>query len=575
MKKKIIPALVVLILLGGSALFQGIVMPAAADTVNVKAKPGMTIYYEIEKLNYSKELLNSLLSTTNISIVPKSDLSGAELYVKVLNAHQEQIPVTDFATQQTVTTSGDIVDVEMGLLVKKDTTFEINGTDVVIPAGTGFNIPIIFGTITDFIIPSGNTTILPLPFFLSQDWLSHESTLKLFSDYVDVSNTAKFFNVSIALQNSQLINFNVNGDISWRKSDGLLVGLNLAAYNSTDDSLILDVSLKLEKTEFRSINLKTGEYYALILNKTETESTISDKTIKQLYDQLVGNLTAAQGSAIFAIKIGKVDGLYYEVKPLSLNMTSGELVEGNSTWLYAFGKYPQGLSLNVATMLAPNTTGISISGNAVRDQAILGPFTTPDWDIYRSWDASTSIMIQPLVDQLLVFLQQSGLTLSLGNLTIGAPNSMTVSTSGKSSVNESYYTSSTSLTVTQDLSSTNFTQTIGGYNVTPTTKFLLQTDLSLDQGYAIKDTKTPYLDYVKLTTTISLVISTEVNGYKLNATIADISITNLLKGNYASLEDINNAGAGNDTKALLSVLGILAGISTMGIAVAMLIRKGA
>ncbi len=560
----------IILLLSGSILLQGKVLPVVAQDTNVKIESGMTVIYDINRLNYSKELLNQFLSAANISIVPKSSLAGSELYVKILNVHKEAIPVTDFASQQVVTTDGVVVDIEMGLIVSEDTTFEINGTDFVIPKGTGFNIPFVFGTVTDFIIPSGNSTLLPLPLVLSQDWLSHESTLSLFSDYVDISNTNDYFNVSIALDNSQIINMKINGDISWRKSDGLLLKLDLTAYNMTNNELILDLSINMKSTERLTTGVKTGDYYSLVLNKTTADSTISDKTIQQLYDQLVGNLSQAEGSAVLAFKVESVDGLYYEIRPLTLNVTTGELVEGNSTWLSSFGKYPQGLTLNAATLLLNNNASLD-PNTPIRDQVILGPFATPDWDIYKTWDASSSLMLQPIVDQLMSFLQRSGFAINLGNITLGAPKSLSLSTSGGSQLNSTHYTSSTEFVVTQDLTSTNFTQTIGSYNVTPTTKILLQTGVSMDLAYALGDT--PYLETVKLQTSFSLVLSTEVNGIKINATIAQITITNLMKGHYVPATE--TIGIENETKVLLGLLGILAGISGIGAGIVVLLRRGA
>lgn len=538
------------------------VVSAENNLVNVEE--GATIYYDLKALDYDSNLLNQFISVANITFEPIDSLAGSKLYVKVLRVGVESFPVIDPVFGGTASRNETTVDIATGLLVNKDTRFDLNGTIVTLPSGSGIGFPFIFGTTTSFSLANLTlSSVLPLPVILSQEWIAHEATLSNLGDIAVVTATEDWFNVSLSLESSQQ-NAIVGGELSWRKLDGVLATINLEAINTTTQETIIRIYADLsESPTINRANINVGDYYVLTLNESLFDANSNDENTAELIDELDTNLSNSIGDPILEFVVTNVEGLFFEITPIVLDPQTNNKIDGNATWMLGFGKLPQGPIGGIG--------GVMGNQSAIRDNATLGVLTSPDWVIYQAWDKNIVSMQGEVLANLIN--EVTGLSNLLGNISIIMEPTVSISTSNNIISNETHYGSRMSFSVENALLNSSQLQ---DSNSTVFVTLSLNGTLIISTYYAKGET--PYLDWLDIAFTGSLVLDTYVKDVSENpiatTEIGGINLMLSLDGEYLSIDQLSK-GVNNQVLASVIIILIVTGVAGIGYAlIALLQRKG-
>jgi hypothetical protein len=344
---------------------------------DVLVVPGQTLKYTIDDLTFP-----DMETTTGMPSFTLPDLSGNEIYVKVLGIH-EDVTLDLFENIQ-----GTLVDFAMGLLLTQDVSLEIG------EGATAISMILPEGAATPAIVQQGvphfnNTELLygPSIFFLNDDWTEHQNILELYG--FTVTNGADEFSVELTTTNSTI-------SMTYRKSDGILTDLTLdnAMFGTLDltDALL---SISLASVEEKGLNLTVGQ--EITLNADTMDMDISGSG--DIYSQMESDVTSMQnemnqleGNDVVKFHIDEINGLYYTATMYEYDMDTQSLVESGQQTFCGFlgaistgGMYVTGYSTN---MVAEATYGAA-------------PAITPDWDIYEGYMLLADTIIGVYLDDLL------------------------------------------------------------------------------------------------------------------------------------------------------------------------------
>ncbi len=558
-KKASLTLFLAIIIIMGAEINNYSVVSAEHTLVNVEE--GTTIYYDLRALEYDRDLLNQFVSAANISFEPLDSLTGSKLYVKLLRVGMESFSMIDTVFGGSASKNETTVDLAAGILVSKDTRFNLNGTIVTLPAGSGLGLPFIFGATSSFSLANLTlSSVFPLPIILSQEWITHEATLSNLGDIATVTATENWFNVSLKLDVAQQNTF-IDGKLSWRKSDGIMAEINLEATNTTTKESIVKIDATLSETPVVTrADINIGDYYVLTLNRSALDATSNDEATTELINELDANLSDAIGEPVLEFVVTDVEGLFYEITPIIVDPQTNTKTNGNATWMIGFGKIPQGPIGGIGA-LATNQT-------AIRDNATLGVLTSPDWSIYQAWDKNTfSIEGQLLAN---IINELTGLSNLVGNVSITLEPTISVSASSNIVANETHYGSRMSFSVENALLNSSQLQ---DSNATVFVTLSLNGTLTISTYYAKGET--PYLDWLDITLEGSLILDTYVKDISeepiASTEIGGISLGLSLDGNYRSIDQLE--GVDNQVLATIVIIMIVAGVAGTGYALIALLQK--
>ena len=374
-------ALVTILMLGMSNAPR----PAVAQAT-VGATPGTLVKYQVDSFYVDFDALTGepgLISYTG-------DFAGSTLYAKVINVGNEEVTFWDPSTNSYVTTSDPIVDLAVGLILKNAMTFNVNGSTVALPAGAGYPVPFIFGSVTRFNVSSwSGMGIIPIPLFLNSEWDTHEATVDL-ADGVSAVRTTSEFIVSVNFQGGDIL---FDGDLTWRLSDGLFTQAALTISNTTSSTTYLDFKVSLLNTQVVTVDLEVDTNATLSVDVASAQYAAYGDAAGPETDEAFANFTATQGKDILKLQILETQGMYYKARTWVYDEPTDALVLEGDYWYHSFGVYPFGPLTGAEAM------PFSMNGMVPRESTFLGPFSSPDMEIYEAWmTAFSNLDAQDIID---------------------------------------------------------------------------------------------------------------------------------------------------------------------------------
>ncbi len=369
--------------------------PAVAQAT-VGATPGTLIKYQVDSFYVNFDGLTGepgLISYTG-------DFTGSILYAKVINVGNEEVTFWDPSTSSYVTTQDPIVDLAAGMILKNAITFNVNGSTVSLPAGAGYPVPFIFGTVTRFNVSDwSGMSIMPLPLYLNSEWDTHEATVDL-ADGVSAVRTTSEFIVSVNVQDFDIL---LDGDLTWRLSDGLFTQASFTISNTTSSATYLDFKVSLLSTQDITVDLAVDTNATLSVDVASVQYAAYGDAAGPETDEAFANFTAMQGKDILKLQILETQGMYYKARTWAYDEPTDALILKGDYWYHSFGIYPFGPLTN-ADGMAFNT----FTGMVPREGTFLGPFSSPDMEIYESWmTAFSNLDAQDVIDFFEIIDQQN------------------------------------------------------------------------------------------------------------------------------------------------------------------------
>ncbi len=360
--------------------------PAVAQAT-VGATPGTLVKYQVDSFYVNFDALTGepgLISYTG-------DLAGSILYAKVINVGNEEVTFWDPSTNSYVTTSDPIVDLAAGLILKNAITFNVNGSTVTLPAGAGYPVPFIFGSVTRFNVSSWEGMgILPLPLYLNSEWDTHEATVDL-ADGVSAVRTTSEFIISVNMQGGDTL---FDGDLTWRLSDGLFTQAAFSITNTTDSTTYIDFKVSLLDTQIITVDLLAGTNATLSVDVASAQYSATGDAAGPDTDEAFANFTAMQGKDVFKLQILETQGMYYKARTWAYDEPTDALVLEGDYWYHSFGIYPFGPLTAMDAMPFSDSPGM-----VPREGTFLGPFSSPDIEIYEAWmTAFSNLDAQDVID---------------------------------------------------------------------------------------------------------------------------------------------------------------------------------
>jgi hypothetical protein len=330
-----------------------------------------------------------------------SSISAAntQIYAKVLDTHSIAGEIYNPTTGDYDAANSLFVDLAVGAILGETVTIE-DGEDLSLtfPEGTGLAIPGLFSGHTDFDFYYDNEAglhheSLPIPLFLNSEWDRHEAYLTAVSaeaptgTNVEVINDAAQFGIEISgleIRDEDSEDEESEGEligtmdivVKWDKSNNAISQAKVV-FTDTDNTVRLNIDFVFDDLRNVGINVSVGDEYSVSLSDYNFDFALTGEA-EELEDDLteldteLTNLEAVD--ALIKMTVTEVSGLYYKTTVEVYNSTTTEFDDMGEQWFVGFGRVGYGA-----------VSGTGMVGFAT---AITGPVVTPDFTLWRSWDAT-------------------------------------------------------------------------------------------------------------------------------------------------------------------------------------------
>ncbi|NHJ05908.1 MAG: hypothetical protein EAX90_13865 [Candidatus Heimdallarchaeota archaeon] len=325
---------------------------------------GETIYYDVDQLVFPTDAVpdNFTLPT---------DFTGIQLFCKVgaveTNVH--------FYEDEDEDIWGTVLTYGLGLKLTEDLVFGFDITElpnlveVTLPEGSATPAVFMQG------VPHFNTTFYGPAFFaLNYDWSEHEVNMENMG--FTVTNGEDDFVASMT---------NGSGVLSgtWRKSDGILTHLIFDDIYITDFINMTDITIEISFSEMEMKALDIYPGMVVNLNAADLEYLISttgnfsDIIDQDFLDEIDTYKDAMLDQTVLRIIVDDVMGTFYKCSIYVWNPETRALyrIEGQMVFNGFFANIPTFSSGEATPLVYDDYIEIGIPG--------VGPFITPDWDIYE------------------------------------------------------------------------------------------------------------------------------------------------------------------------------------------------
>lgn len=332
---------------------------------------GDTFFYTIDEFT-----LPASVTPTDVTL---PDFTGNQIVLKVMYVDN------NYEFNSTVT--GPKIYFTVGFLFTKDTVFgldisELVASEIVIPAGAATPSISIAGRPHFADGPEG-----PLVWVLNNDWAEHEAFLSNIGFVV--TNAADTFTAT-------LTNGTGTFSVEYRKSDGVLthalideiifMGLDTTGYT---------FEISLDKKESRPLNVNVGDQVMInadILTAEVTGSGDLYNNINQSDVTSVQNtLASIEGDTVLRFVVNDVYGCFYVASIYGYNMESATLE--NIGEIYFNGFFGAIQNVEPPHYDDHPTANYNPSG--------IGPYLTPDWDIYEGYMILGDTILGVYINELL------------------------------------------------------------------------------------------------------------------------------------------------------------------------------
>jgi len=344
---------------------------------SVGVQAGDLIYYDLTSFSLSDEF--------DIPNVTLPDFAGNSLFVKVMNVEEDYY----FGIDDT----GTLIHYAMGLMFNEDEIFTLGegalATNIIIPEGAATPAIVMNG------LPHFNGTYGygPTQFFLNDDWADHQLHLEAIGFTVTSDD-----NVFEATQGD------AEGEItaSWRKSDGVLTYYLIDNYDmGVANYTGITIELQYDSMENNPLAVSVADnigFAADILDVSITGTGDLWSAINQTeMDAQISQITAFEGKTLMKFVVTEIQGCYYLCDMYYYDPVTDALVLSPDQTM--FNGFAGSISVSEPPLMGslPSAKGPSYSYSEG-----IGPWITPDWDIYEGqmklYDTLIGVYFNDLID---------------------------------------------------------------------------------------------------------------------------------------------------------------------------------
>lgn len=461
---------------------------------NVGVNPGDLLKYKVNSFTF-----DTVAFEMSDKINYTGDLTGTTLWVKVLDVNNMLVEYWDPSSGSMVSGDDPIVDISTGIILAKSITLHTEAGDVVLPAGSGFMLPFLFGSVTRFNVSESNlpSSIIPIPVILNDDWNSHEATLSAV-DGITVTQTSNEFIIDLNVNSDDSVK--ISGTLTYDKAvAGTLLSGSISITNTTTNDVYFNLNIERTSITNTKSTILVGDQGKLFFENADITYTATGDADNPDVHNVMNNITNMEGKDVLKMTVKDTSGLYYLASVETYNFDTEALESSGDYWFNAFGVIPFG-PYNVHG----DAEQVNSSYNAIpSDVSVIGLFTSPDFEIYSSlYQTLGSLSSDVIID----FLQFMANTNSDSNTTFASTTSDTPNITITSSIDDTATELLVSSTIDFDIVITDvyvetWSETVNNvqYNYSETCKdvTILKGHLSVSLSYLKEDPAR--FNYLKLT----------------------------------------------------------------------------